>query len=82
MPKCQKLRRLRRGFGSKTYPLAFDGDFLAAEVAEVLQQHVLPVAAIRDQTEIRQRLLRRADLLLDPGQQVTWRTEIGTIQFL
>lgn len=48
----------------------FDGELLAAEVAEVLQQHVLPVAAVRDEPQVGQRLLWGADLALHPRQQV------------
>lgn len=50
------------------YCITFDGEFLAPEVAEVLQQNVLPVAAIRDQAEIRQRFFGGANLFLHSGQ--------------
>lgn len=45
-------------------------DFLPAEVAQVLEEDVLPVAAVRDEPQVRERLLRGADLALLPGQQV------------
>ena len=38
--------------------------------AQVLQDDVLPVGAVRDEAQVRQRLLRAADLALHPRQQV------------
>lgn len=48
----------------------FDHELLAAEVAQVLEQHVLPVRAVRDEPQVRERLLRGAHLAFLPRQQV------------
>lgn len=49
----------------------FNGDFFALEVVQVAQKHFFPVAPVTDEAEIRERPLRRANLLLYFGQQVT-----------
>lgn len=42
----------------------FDTDFLALVFVEVPQQHVLPVTPVADETQVRQRSLGRAYLVL------------------
>ena len=51
--------------------------YLAPLVAmKVRQQHVLPVATIADQTEVREGTFRRAGLLLHFAEQITCEEEM------
>lgn len=44
--------------------LTFNGDLFALEIMQVAQQHFFPVAPVANETQIRQRALRRAHFLL------------------
>lgn len=51
--------RLVLSFSSNAVsPLTFDGDLLALKVVQVAQQHLLPVASVADEPQVRQGALR------------------------
>lgn len=54
---------------------AFDGDGAGLVVREVLEDHVLPVGAVAEQSEIAQRPLGRPDAALDAAQRVAYEQE-------
>lgn len=55
----------------KLLPLTFDIDVLVGVADQVIEEEVLPVGAIGDETQVAQGLLWRPDLTLVLRQQVT-----------
>lgn len=57
--------------------VTFDGDLFALEVVHVSQQDFLPVAAVTDEPQVRERSFRRSHLLFHFGQQITYSKQIS-----
>lgn len=49
----------------------FDGDFLVWEIANVLQQNILPIGSVSDESEITEWLLRTSNLAFNPTETIT-----------
>ena len=80
--ECVRTSELQHYYSQLQYyrcTHTFDGEavWLPSAPEKVAEDHLLPVAAVGDQPEVREGTLGRANLLLSSSQQVAWASTQG-----